>query len=95
VETFNYAEAFKIDFDALKKDMKELITTSQDWWPTDYGYYGGFFMRLAGIVRVLIVFLMVVVVQEWEHNVCTTKQLAYNNLDKARLLLWPIKQKVW
>ncbi|MFT5713972.1 MAG: catalase-peroxidase, partial [Flavobacterium sp.] len=46
-ETFNYAEAFKtLDFEALKKDIKELITTSQDWWPADYGYYGGFFMRM-------------------------------------------------
>ena len=48
-EGFNYAEEFKtLDLDALKKDIDVLMTTSQDWWPADYGHYGGLFIRMAG-----------------------------------------------
>jgi catalase-peroxidase len=47
-ETFNYAQEFKtLDLDALKKDLFDLMTTSQEWWPADYGHYGPFFIRMA------------------------------------------------
>ena len=95
-EEFNYAEEFKkLDFKALKKDLYALMTDSQEWWPADWGHYGGLFIRMAwhsagtyrmgdgrggagsGNQRLAPL-------NSWPDNV---------NLDKARRLLWPIKQK--
>ncbi len=95
-EKFNYAEEFnKLDLDALKKDIKTLITTSQDWWPADYGTYGPFFILMAwhsaGTHRVAVGrsgasdgTQLFAPLNSWPDNA---------NLDEARRLLWPIKQK--
>ena len=95
-EDFNYAEEFKtLDLAALKKDIEALMTDSQDWWPADFGHYGGLFIRMAwhsaGTYRIhdgrggagsgQIRFAPL---GSWPDNA---------NIDKARRLLWPVKKK--
>ena len=95
-EDFNYAEEFKtLDLDALKRDVIEVMTTSQEWWPADYGHYGPLFIRMtwhaAGTYRIADGrggggegAQRFAPLNSWPDNA---------NLDKARRLLWPVKQK--
>ena len=95
-EDFNYPEEFKtVDLEALKQDVIEVMTTSQDWWPADYGHYGGLFIRMAwhsaGTYRIAdgrggggSGAQRFAPLNSWPDNA---------NLDKARRLLWPVKQK--
>ena len=95
-EDFNYAEEFKtLDLDALKRDLFEVMTTSQDWWPADYGHYGPLFIRMTLACRRHVPHRRWP--GRWRQRRSALRPLNSwpdnASLDKARRLLWPIKQK--
>ena len=95
-KAFNYAEEFKkLDFKALKKDLHSLMTDSQDWWPADFGHYGGSSFAWHGTARHIPHWRWTRRRRRGQQRFAPLNSWPDNaSLDKARRLLWPIKQKM-